>query len=126
MYRHDENTEARSQTRALTTLRLSTYSHSHYSDEPNKEMHSLLPTSVSGCVTNFPLFISMWDQPHFAAQHNVMKDDAENSDLFVFRSLVEFINQFFPLALNRLTIGSLLKKVNKEPGICQYQRKARM
>ena len=35
MYRHDENIEARSQTRALTTLRLSTYSHSHYNDEPN-------------------------------------------------------------------------------------------
>ena len=42
MYRLDENTEARSQTRALTTLRLSTYSHSHYSDEPNKEMHTIL------------------------------------------------------------------------------------
>ena len=37
MHRHDENTEARSQTRALTTLRLSTYSRSHYSDEPNKK-----------------------------------------------------------------------------------------
>ena len=24
----------------LTTLRLSTYSHSHYRDEPNKEMHA--------------------------------------------------------------------------------------
>ena len=44
MYRHDENTEARSQTRALTTLRLSTYSHSHYSGEPNKEMHTILFT----------------------------------------------------------------------------------
>ena len=44
MYRHDENTEARSQTRALTTLRLSTHSHSHYSDEPNKEMHTILST----------------------------------------------------------------------------------
>ena len=44
MYRHDENTEARSQTRALTTFRLSTYSHSHYSDEPNKEMHTILFT----------------------------------------------------------------------------------
>ena len=46
MYRHDsdENTEARSQTRALTTLRLSTYPHSHYSDEPNKEMHTVLFT----------------------------------------------------------------------------------
>ena len=44
MYRHDENTEARSQTRALTTLRLSTYSHSHCSDEPNKEMHTVLFT----------------------------------------------------------------------------------
>ena len=43
MYRHDsdENTEARSQMCALTTLRLSTYSHSHYSDEPNKEMHTV-------------------------------------------------------------------------------------
>ena len=44
MYRRDENTEARSQTRALTTLRLSTYSHSHYSDEPNKEMPTVLFT----------------------------------------------------------------------------------
>ena len=44
MYQHDENTEARSQTRALTTLRLSTYSHSRYSDEPNKEMHTSLFT----------------------------------------------------------------------------------
>ena len=44
MYQHDENTEARSQTRALTTLRLSTYSHYHYSDEPNKEMHTVLFT----------------------------------------------------------------------------------
>ena len=42
MYRLDENTEARSQTRALTTLRLSTYS--HYCDEPNKEMHTVLFT----------------------------------------------------------------------------------
>ena len=44
MYRHDENTEARSQTLALATLRLSTYSHSHYSDKPNKEMHTVLFT----------------------------------------------------------------------------------
>ena len=44
MYRHDENTEARSQMHALTTLRLSTYSHSHCSDEPNKEMHTVLFT----------------------------------------------------------------------------------
>ena len=44
MYRHDENTEARSQTRALTTLRRSTYPHSHYSDEPNKEMYTILFT----------------------------------------------------------------------------------
>ena len=44
MYRHDENTEARSQTHALTTLHLSTYSHSHYSDEPNEEMHTILFT----------------------------------------------------------------------------------
>ena len=35
---------AQSQTCALTTLCLSTYSHSHYSDEPNKEMHTVLFT----------------------------------------------------------------------------------
>ena len=46
MYQHDENAEARSQTRVLTTLRLSTYSHSHYSDEPNKEMHTVLFTPL--------------------------------------------------------------------------------
>ena len=46
-YRHDENTvtEVRSRTHTLTTLLLSgTYSHSHYSDEPNKEMHTILFT----------------------------------------------------------------------------------
>ena len=32
------------ETRALTTLRVSTYSHSHYGDEPNKEMHTILFT----------------------------------------------------------------------------------
>ena len=50
MYRHDENTEARSQTRALTTLRLSIYSNSHYSDEPNKEMHTVL-FYITACYT---------------------------------------------------------------------------
>ena len=35
MYRHDESTEARSQPRALATLCLSTYFHSHYTDEQN-------------------------------------------------------------------------------------------
>ena len=44
MYQHDKNTEARSQTHAMTTLRLSTYSHYIYSDEPNKEMHTVLFT----------------------------------------------------------------------------------
>ena len=37
-------TEGRSQTRTLITLRLSTYSHSHYNDEPNKGMYTLLIT----------------------------------------------------------------------------------
>ena len=44
MYRHDENTEELSQTHALTTLHLSTYSHSHYSDASNKEMYTVLFT----------------------------------------------------------------------------------
>ena len=44
MYRHDKNTEACLQMRAMTVLRLSTYFHSHYSDEPNKEMRTVLFT----------------------------------------------------------------------------------
>ena len=44
MYQHDKNTEAHSHMHALTTLRLSTYSHSHYIDKPNKEMHTVLFT----------------------------------------------------------------------------------
>ena len=40
----DENTEARSQMRTLTTLRFSTYAHSHYTDEPNKETYAILFT----------------------------------------------------------------------------------
>ena len=64
MYQHDENTEARTQTRALTTLRLSTYS--HYSDEPNKEMHTVLFALPH--VTHFILLITKHACPHFAAQ----------------------------------------------------------
>ena len=50
MYQHDENTEASSQTRPLTTFRLSTYPHSHYSDEPNKEMHTIF-IYTTACYT---------------------------------------------------------------------------
>ena len=51
MYRrHDENTEARRLTNARTDHSgLSTYSLSHYSDEPNKEMHSFIYTTA--CYT---------------------------------------------------------------------------
>ena len=46
MYQHDENTEGRSQAHTLTTLCLRTYSqsHTHYTDEPNKEMYTILFT----------------------------------------------------------------------------------
>ena len=45
MYRHDENTEARSQTRTRTTLVLvHTDSHFHYTDKPNKETYAILFT----------------------------------------------------------------------------------
>ena len=44
MYQHDENTEARSQTRALTDHTPSQYILPLYSDEPNKEMHTVLLT----------------------------------------------------------------------------------
>ena len=76
-----------------------------------------LPTSVSGRITSFPPFISVRDPPHFAARHTVAKDNAENSDLLknkIKKILVIIVlNQFFPLALSRLTLGHLLKKVNK-------------
>ena len=43
-YQHDENTEAHSQTCTLSTLRLRTYSHSHYTEEQNKETYMILFT----------------------------------------------------------------------------------
>ena len=53
MYQHDENTEACSQMHTLTTLSLSTYSHSHYSDEPNKEMHKKFIFKSHRLSTNY-------------------------------------------------------------------------
>ena len=46
----------------------------------NEVSGSLLSTSVSGHITSFPLFSCM--PAHFAARHNVAKNNAENSDLF--------------------------------------------
>ena len=66
--------------------------------------------SVSICITSFMLFTSMPDRPHFASQH-VMKDNAENSNFFFFAFW--FSHKFLPIALRWLTIGHLLKKVNK-------------
>ena len=37
----------------------------------NEVSGSSLPVSVSGHIANFLLFICLWDQTHFAAQHNV-------------------------------------------------------
>ena len=54
---------------------------------PKEVSGSSPPASVSGGITSFqritsfPLIICMWDQPHFATQHNVTKNKAENSDL---------------------------------------------
>ena len=58
------------------------------------------------------LLVSLYaDHPHFAAQHNVAKDNAEN---WVFFSVIMIVLiQFPPLTLSYLTTGCLLKKVNK-------------
>ena len=53
-----------------------------------------LPTSVSGRITSFPPFIGMLDRPHFAPQHNVAKDNAENFVFFVVVMIV--LNHFAP------------------------------
>ena len=74
---------------------------------------SSLPTSVSGWVTSFLLFICVRDRPHFAAQHNVLKVNTENSDFFVFVFMMIVFNQFLLQALSWLTVDCLLKKVNK-------------
>ena len=42
--------------------------------------------SVSSCITSFLPFICVQDCPHFTAHHNVVKDNAENSD-FLFLQL---------------------------------------
>ena len=56
----------------------------------------------------------MWDRSHFAVQHNVVKDSAENSSSFFVLVVMIVLNQFLPLALSWLTIGLVvLKKVNK-------------
>ena len=52
----------------------------------NKFSTSSLPMSVSSCITSFLPFICVQDCPHFTAHHNVVKDNAENSD-FLFLQL---------------------------------------
>ena len=42
---------------------------------------SLLPTSVSSHITSFPPLTCTQDWPYFTAQHDVAKDNTENSDL---------------------------------------------
>ena len=71
----------------------------------NEASGSSLPTSVSGGITSFLPFICMWYRPHFTAQFNVVKDNAENSGLFspLFVVVMIVLNQFIPLALNQLT-----------------------
>ena len=51
MYQRDENTEAYSQTCTLTALHLCTYSHSHYTDEQNKETYMILFTLLHSTYT---------------------------------------------------------------------------
>ena len=71
----------------------------------NEVSGSSLPTSVSGGITSFLPFICMWYRPHFTAQFNVVKDNAENSGLFspLFVVVMIVLNQFIPLALSQLT-----------------------
>ena len=80
----------------------------------NKVSGSLLPQFPATVRVSC---ICMQDQSHFAAQHNVAKDNAENSDLCVgcFFNVVVMtvLNQFLPLTLSQLTTGCLLKMVNK-------------
>ena len=47
--------------------------------------------SVSGHITSFLPFICLQDQLHFAAQHNVVRDSAENSELFFFIVMSSFL-----------------------------------
>ena len=47
----------------------------------NEVSGSSLPLSVSGHITSFLPSIFMPYQPHSTAQHNVAKDNTENSDL---------------------------------------------
>ena len=60
---------------------------------PNDASGSSLPASVSGHITSFLSLICMLDQPHFAA-----RDDSSKP---------------VPSTNSRMTIGRLLKKVNK-------------
>lgn len=70
--------------------------------------------------------ISMPDQPHFTAQCNVVKDNAENSDFFFSFPPAKCHNSFKPVpSTSSETVDKKHKKsilkVNNQPGICGYQ-----
>ena len=79
---------------------------------------SSLPTSVSGCIPSFLLFICMWDQPHFTAQHNVketQKTPLVFFSLFLFDLvMMRVLNQFLPLTLSQLTPTQEGKQTSQE------------
>ena len=104
---------------------------------PSAYQPNALPLGQTGshCRHKFPAalvvsrrsFACEADHITFAARHNVVKDNAENSVCVCARAracvracvcvcvvvMMIVLNQFLPLALSRLTIGRLLQKVNK-------------
>ena len=75
-------------------------------------------SEVVHCQHQFPLALpvyhrsfSRWDQPQFEGQHNVTRDNTENSDL-CFRSR-DYSSEPVPSTSSGLTIAHELKKVNK-------------
>jgi len=87
-------------------------------------------------VTIIPTFICIRDRPHSAVQHNVAKENAEKPLCFVvvvlaaaaaaavfvslfaclfFIVMMIVLDQFFPMALSRLTLAQEGKQTSQEP-----------
>ena len=90
----------------------------------NKVSGSSLFMSVSDCITTFPPFICMQNQPYFAAQHNVTKNmqkaptllkkycSCDDSSKPVTSTSSEPVDNKLPTE----------KVINNQPGICEYQQ----
>ena len=79
----------------------------------DKVSDSSLQMSVSAHIPSFLPFICMRDWPHFEAREQRRRKKRKKSTVRTKIVVIIVLKWFLLLALNQLTIGHLLKKVNK-------------